>query len=55
MVLAAHLDRGTARIDALVGKVREAIERLKEYRSGLITAAVTGRIDLCGGSELPTE
>jgi hypothetical protein len=26
--------------------VREAIERLKEYRTALISAAVTGKIDL---------
>jgi len=34
------------RIDALVAKVREAIERLKEYRTALISAAVTGKIDV---------
>ena len=42
----AFLDRETARIDALVAKVREAIERLKEYRTALISAAVTGKIDV---------
>jgi len=26
--------------------VREAIERLKEYRTALISAAVTGKIDV---------
>ena len=31
--IAAFLDRETARIDALVGKVREAIDRLKELRT----------------------
>lgn len=41
-----YLDRETARIDALVGKVREAIDKLKEYRAALITAAVTGKIDV---------
>ncbi len=35
-----------ARIDALVAKVREAIERLKELRTALISAAVTGKIDV---------
>jgi hypothetical protein len=44
--IAAFLDRETARIDALVAKVREAIERLKELRTALISAAVTGRIDV---------
>jgi type I restriction enzyme, S subunit len=40
------LDRETARIDALVAKVREAIDRLKELRTALISAAVTGKIDV---------
>jgi len=40
------LDRETAKIDALVGKVQEAIERLREYRTALISAAVTGKIDV---------
>jgi type I restriction enzyme, S subunit len=36
----------TAKIDSLVSKVEEAIERLQEYRTALITAAVTGKIDV---------
>ena len=40
------LDRETVKIDALVAKVREAIDRLKELRSALISAAVTGKIDV---------
>ncbi len=44
--IATFLDRETARIDALVAKVRDAIERLKELRTALISAAVTGRIDV---------
>ncbi|MCK4293150.1 MAG: hypothetical protein KAY65_08120 [Planctomycetes bacterium] len=40
------LDRETAKIDALIAKVIETIEKLKEYRIGLISAAVTGKIDL---------
>jgi type I restriction enzyme S subunit len=44
--IAAFLDRETARIDALVAKVGEAIERLKELRAALISAAVTGKIDV---------
>lgn len=44
--IVVHLDRETARIDTLVGKVREAIDKLKEYRAALITAAVTGKIDV---------
>ncbi len=49
--IAAFLDRETARIDALVARVREGIERLKEYRTALISAAVTGKIDV--RTELP--
>jgi restriction endonuclease S subunit len=44
--IAAFLDRETARLDALVAKVREAIDRLKELRTALISAAVTGKIDV---------
>jgi len=44
--IAAFLDRETARIDALVAKVREAIARLKQLRTALISAAVTGKIDV---------
>jgi type I restriction enzyme S subunit len=46
--IAAFLDRETARIDALVAKVRDAIEHLKELRTALISAAVTGKIDVRG-------
>jgi len=44
--IAAFLDRETAKIDALVAQIQEAIGRLKEYRTALISAAVTGKIDL---------
>ena len=40
------LDRETMKIDTLVVKVREAIDRLKELRTALIAAAVTGKIDV---------
>jgi type I restriction enzyme S subunit len=43
-----YLDRKTAKIDALISKIQEAIERLKEYRTALISAAVTGKIDVRG-------
>ena len=46
--MAAFLDGETARIDALVAKIREAIERLNELRTALISAAVTGKIDVRG-------
>ena len=44
--IAAFLDRETAKIDALSAKVTTAIERLKEYRTALISSAVTGKIDV---------
>ena len=36
----------TAKIDRLTVKVRAAIERLREYRAALVSAAVTGKIDV---------
>jgi type I restriction enzyme S subunit len=44
--LVAHFRSNEERIGALVVKFREAIDRLKELRTALITAAVTGKIDL---------
>jgi type I restriction enzyme S subunit len=44
--IAAYLDEETAKLDALLGKVEAAVERLQEYRTALITAAVTGKIDV---------
>ncbi len=40
------LNNGTAKLDALIAKVHEGIEKLKEYRTALISAAVTGKIDV---------
>ena len=51
--IAAYLDAETAKLDALVGKVEAAVERLQEYRTALITAAVTGKIDVRGGIAMP--
>lgn len=44
--IATYLDRETSKIDRLVEKVETAINRLQECRSALITAAVTGKIDV---------
>lgn len=44
------LYRETAKLDGMIVKVETAIERLQEYRTALITAAVTGKIDV-GGTE----
>jgi len=45
-VVAHHLDREMAKIEALVAKVRAHIERLAELRTALVSAAVTGKIDV---------
>ena len=42
-----YLDTETTRIDTLRSLVKTAINRLQEYRAALITAAVTGQIDVC--------
>jgi type I restriction enzyme S subunit len=47
-IIAGFLDQETAKIDQMVAKVESAIERLQEYRTALITAAVTGKIDVRG-------
>jgi len=44
--ISSFLDTKTTLIDALIDKVETSIEKLKEYRSALITAAVTGKIDV---------
>jgi len=44
--IVTYLDDETSRLDTLIAKVDEAVERLQEYRSALITAAVTGKIDV---------
>ena len=44
--IAAFLDSETAPINALMARVREAIDRFKELRTALISAAVTGKIDV---------
>lgn len=44
--IAEYLDKQTARLDALVAKIQDAIARLREYRGALIAAAVTGKVDV---------
>ena len=44
--IVAHLDRQTAKLMQLVQAVRTAIDHLKEFRTALISAAVTGKIDV---------
>lgn len=44
--IAGYLDRETVKIDTLITKVERHIELAKERRAALITAAVTGQIDV---------
>ena len=44
--IAEYLDSQSMRIDALRAKAEVSIERLGEYRSALVSAAVTGKIDV---------
>jgi len=45
-IIVNYLKRETATIDVLTAKINVAIEHLKEYRTALISAAVTGKIDV---------
>ncbi|WP_419855297.1 hypothetical protein [Candidatus Poriferisodalis sp.] len=49
--IADYLDSQSTRIDALREKAEVSIERLSEYRSALISAAVTGKIDVRGAAQ----
>ncbi|WP_299755972.1 restriction endonuclease subunit S, partial [uncultured Chloroflexus sp.] len=46
--IAEYLDRETARIDRLKGEIEASIDLLGRYRAALISAAVTGKIDVRG-------
>jgi type I restriction enzyme S subunit len=46
--ISTFLDRETGKIDALIEKIKKSIELLKEYRTAIISAAVTGKIDVRG-------
>ena len=46
LAIVAFLDRETARIDTLTTEAQRAIDLLRERRSALISAAVTGQIDV---------
>lgn len=52
--VASYLDAETANLDALVAKVEQAVERLQEYRTALITATVTGKIDVRAEANTPS-
>lgn len=42
----SHLEREIMKCDTLITKIESAIAKLQEYRAALITAAVTGKIDV---------
>jgi len=46
--VATFLDKETGKIDGLIHKVESSIGLLREYRTALISAAVTGKIDVRG-------
>ena len=48
--IAAFLDRETVKIDNLIAKIHQAIKLQKEFRSALISAVVTGKMDVRGSS-----
>lgn len=41
-----HLSKINSKVDNLTSMISSSIEKLQEYRSSLITAAVTGKIDI---------
>jgi type I restriction enzyme S subunit len=47
-LIAEFIDRELAKIDTLIAKAQQAIELQKEHRTALISAAVTGKIDVRG-------
>lgn len=48
LAITAYITDETSKLDALSGLAERAINLLKERRSALIAAAVTGQIDVCG-------
>jgi type I restriction enzyme S subunit len=44
--IATHIDANSERMARLVARNLEAIDKLQEYRTALISAAVTGKIDV---------
>lgn len=47
-LIIGYLDRETAELDAAIADAREAIALSKERRAALISAAVTGKINVRG-------
>jgi len=51
-MIVARFREAAAQLDALASKVSEGIEHLREYRTALISAAVTGKMDVRGEATL---
>jgi len=49
--IADRLDAVTSKIDALIARSQRLIELLQERRSAVITAAVTGQVDVTRSEE----
>ncbi|HHG90243.1 MAG TPA: restriction endonuclease subunit S [Devosia sp.] len=47
-IIVRYISEELRRIDAALDPAKDAIDKLQEYRSALITAAVTGKIDVRG-------
>jgi len=45
-IISKHLDEETKLIDNLIDKINHSIDTLREYRTALISVAVTGKIDV---------
>jgi type I restriction enzyme S subunit len=46
--IAQYIEKQDARVTPVISRVRDGIARLQEYRTALISAAVTGQIDVRG-------
>ena len=46
MDIVRHIEEKSSKIDTLIAKQRELIEKLKSYRTSIISHAVTGKIDV---------
>lgn len=50
--IAAYLDAALSKIDALAAETTKAVDLLQEHRAALISAAVTGKIDVRGTAKV---
>jgi type I restriction enzyme S subunit len=50
--IASYLSRAISTLDEIIFKTREQIAKFQEYRTALISAAVTGKIDVRGSAQV---